>query len=62
MTPKELRDLRLRAGLTQDELAGLLQRDRMTISRWETGKVKIGRAMAWSIRLLIKEYIETKKD
>ena len=57
MTPDELRKLRIQAGLTQEQLADLLGRDRMTVSRWETGKIKIDRAKAWMIRAAIRAYI-----
>ncbi len=37
MTPGDLRALRHRLGLTQTELAKLLDVQNFTISRWETG-------------------------
>lgn len=36
--PSWARMVRQRAGLTQDEIAGLLGVDRSTVSRWETGQ------------------------
>lgn len=50
MKPEELRELRKQAGITQEQLAGLLGRDRMTISRWESGKVPIDFAKELAIR------------
>jgi transcriptional regulator with XRE-family HTH domain len=37
----EIRIARIRAGLTQAQLAASLYCDRATVSRWETGKVPI---------------------
>ena len=37
MTPKELRNLRKAAGLTQEKLAGICGVERRTIGRWEKG-------------------------
>jgi transcriptional regulator with XRE-family HTH domain len=37
MTPTRLREIRESMALTQEGLAVLLGRDRVTITRWETG-------------------------
>lgn len=39
-------------GLNQSELAKVLQVDKATISRWESGKSKIGRFEAQAIRIV----------
>jgi len=57
MKPSELKALRKQAGLTQDELAGLLKRHRMTIVRWETGQVKMDKTKALAVRAVIREYM-----
>src|SRR5687767_12353094 len=41
MTPEELKCLRLRLGLTQDELAQKLRTTRMTVTRYEGGTRRI---------------------
>ena len=41
MSPDELRFLRTEVGLTQSELAGIVQFDRQTIGRWERGETPI---------------------
>lgn len=41
MSPEELRFLRTEIGLTQSELAEIVQFDRQTIGRWERGETPI---------------------
>lgn len=50
LTPEELRRLRKSAGLTQDELAGLLDCTKQTISLWERGVVPILRRTDLAVR------------
>ncbi len=52
---KELRFLRTEMGLTQDELAQRLHKDRQTIGRWERGEVPIDNADEIIIRLMVAE-------
>jgi len=58
MTPQELKTLRQLCGYTQRELAELLRVHRMTVVRWETGKVPIPEPMSL---LVTKLLIMTKK-
>ena len=60
MTPEELRTLRKQAGLTQEQLADLLSIDRMTVSRWETGKVPIDTITAIAIHAVVDAHLENK--
>ena len=49
MTGKELRKLRTDAGLSQAELADLLDVARETVCRWERGKLAISRLVGRGI-------------
>ncbi|MDD9841654.1 MAG: helix-turn-helix domain-containing protein [Alphaproteobacteria bacterium] len=62
MSGKELRFLRTLMGLTQDELAQIVQRKRLTINRWESGKTRINGAVETLLRQLVAEHFEVKKS
>ena len=53
MLPSELRELRLRAGLSQDKLARMLGVKSSTISRWERGNRTIPVPVAIAVRYLL---------
>jgi DNA-binding transcriptional regulator YiaG len=56
MTPEDLRELRKKLGLSQEELAAMLKVDRRTVIRWEMGDVPISNKIeAWikSVLLLV---------
>jgi DNA-binding transcriptional regulator YiaG len=55
LTGKELRFLRTELGLTQTELANVLRREALTISRWERGENPIEATADALIRLLANE-------
>ena len=57
MKPAELKALRKQAGLTQEALASLLNKSRMTIQRWESGQVKLDKTKALAIRAVIREWL-----
>jgi len=59
MKPEELKALRKQAGLTQEQLAGLLNKSRMTIQRWESGRVKLDKTKALAIRAVVLEWLKT---
>lgn len=52
MSPQELRFLRTEMGLTQDELARLVHKDKQAVGRWERGERPIGGATETVIRSL----------
>lgn len=54
MTPKELKALRHKRGLSQADLAHRLSVDRNTVNRWEMGKHPISPAMEKFILLVCK--------
>ena len=60
MTPKELRKLRQHAKLTQEQLGALIGKDRMTVNRWENGKIKIDQLAEIAIRAVIRAWLERK--
>ena len=51
----EPRILRIRMGLTQDELARALGVSRDTISRWERGRTKPHRVYLWRMQRMLQE-------
>jgi transcriptional regulator with XRE-family HTH domain len=51
MEASEIKPLRLRLGLTQQELATALDVDPMTISRWERGVQGVSRSLSRIIAL-----------
>jgi len=62
MSGKELRFLRTHMGLTQDELAQIVQRTRLTINRWESDQVRIDGAIETLFRQLVAEHCGVKKS
>jgi len=62
MSGKEIRFLRTELGLTQDELAQIVQRTRLTINRWESGKAPINGAVETLFRQLVAEHFGVKKS
>lgn len=52
MTPDELREIRERLGLTQTQLADLLETTQESVSRWETGVHRIPPLVAREVRRL----------
>jgi transcriptional regulator with XRE-family HTH domain len=50
-----MRELRLAIGLTQAEVAGQLDVDKQTVSRWERGKNRIKRLVEGRFVTLINE-------
>lgn len=59
---KELRFLRTEMGRTQDELAQIVQRTRLTINRWESDKVRMDGAAETILRQLVAEHFGVKKS
>lgn len=55
LLPKELRYLRTEIGLTQSELAQMVQKDHQTVGRWERGEVPIDGNAELVIRMLAAE-------
>jgi len=51
MTPKELKQLRLRIGWTQEEAARQLQVSVRTWARWEAGETRIMEAVAAFVKM-----------
>jgi repressor LexA len=54
MTPVELKTIRDKLGLTQQELAEALHTTRVSIARYETGARKIGGAVQVAVRQLLR--------
>jgi transcriptional regulator with XRE-family HTH domain len=52
LTGREFRAIRLRLGLTQEDLAMRLGVIRVTVTRWETGKLRVPKIAALAIRQL----------
>ncbi len=61
MTGTELKELRLKYGLTQSEFADLLYSDKFTISKWENEKHKIEGISLKAIECVFKD-LAKKKD
>ena len=51
LTGSELRFLRSEMGLTRTQLGELLHRERLTVSRWETGRTRIDGATEALVRI-----------
>ena len=63
LTGKELRFLRTEMGLTQAELAAIVHREPLAISRWERGETELIDANAETlIRLFAKEKLNLEID
>ena len=54
MTGKQLRGIRQKFGMTQEQLASELEMERSMIAKWETGVAIISRSRAKLIRLVLK--------
>ena len=59
LTPEELRNWRLKHGLTQQQLAELLGVRHSTISRWETGKHPIPKYMGLLLQCIEEKILNT---
>ena len=57
MNGKELRFLRTHLGLTQDELAEKLHKERLTVGRWERGEVPIENMAEVFVRLKVAGHL-----
>jgi hypothetical protein len=55
LDPKELRFLRTESGLTQAELAEVVNKDAQTVGRWERGETPVDRSAETLIRLMALE-------
>jgi transcriptional regulator with XRE-family HTH domain len=53
LTGPEFRKIRLRLGLTQDEIARELDIDRRTVGRWERGEVNVPKVVAFAMKYLV---------
>ncbi len=53
MTGREFRNIRLRLGLTQDQIGNKLDKERRTIGRWERGDVTIPKVVALAMQYLL---------
>lgn len=62
MSGGELRFLRSEMGMTESELAFVLHRDALAISRWECEKVKMDEAAEVAIRLLAIQQLRLPED
>lgn len=54
MTGKELKELRLKANLTQEQLAEKIGSHKQVISRWENERSNISKAYEKLIRIVLK--------
>jgi len=55
MTPQEIRELRLKLGLTQGQLAEKVGSHRNTVSQWELGRQAPSMIAAYRLEQLRKE-------
>ncbi|MGE0823231.1 MAG: helix-turn-helix domain-containing protein [Candidatus Binatia bacterium] len=62
MTGQDLKELRIRLGLTQEELGQRLGVARVTVARWELGLRQIAEPMARLVQYLAKEVKAEKKQ
>ena len=60
MTGEELRQLRLAAGMSQEELAGLCGVERRTIGRWEMCKQEIPTIACPGLRQILEKAIQAQ--
>lgn len=56
MTAEELRDRRLRLGVTQQQLANALGVTRRTVNKWENGDAPVRESTALAIRHLLEQH------
>jgi len=61
MTPKDLKRIRQKLGLTQEDLAERLGVTRITVGRWETGMRRITEPMARLIKRIAAEERKRKR-
>ena len=54
----EIKDMRLRAGVTQQGLAALLGITQATLSRWEAGKIKIREHQKLAVKAALSQASE----
>jgi transcriptional regulator with XRE-family HTH domain len=62
MTGRELRFLRTEMGMTQAELAAIVHREPLAISRWERGEIDIDNNAEVLIRMCATEGLELEKN
>ncbi len=67
MSPDEIRELRERFDLTQEEMSGLLQIGAKTYTRWESGRARLSRSMnvilsALRDGVVTVEYLRSLRD
>ena len=62
MSGPELRFLRSEMGLTQEEMAKILRRERVTVGRWERGENAIDSNAELVVRLLAAERLDINPD
>jgi DNA-binding transcriptional regulator YiaG len=62
MRASAVRSIRHRMGLTQEHFATLLGVTRVTVARWETGKVAVTEPMAKLIRMVTKARMRTRAE
>jgi transcriptional regulator with XRE-family HTH domain len=55
MSPEEIRSLRQRGGLSQADLARIVEVDRSAVSRWESGDSQPGRTQLEILKALRRE-------
>ncbi len=61
MTPKKLREFRMKFRLTQTQLAKALGVQRVTVARWETGLRKLPPMLALALKGLTSELRKRRK-
>ncbi|MBJ7545006.1 transcriptional regulator [Rhodomicrobium udaipurense] len=62
MSGKELRFIRTEMGMTQAELAGIVNREPLSVSRWERGETPIDHNAQALIRLIAIQRLEVETD
>lgn len=55
MTPEELKRLRAKLGLTQEQLGAEVGVHRVSVARWETGEHKVPEPVARLLRRLLED-------
>lgn len=62
MRASEVRRIRQRLGLTQEDFAALIAVTRVTVARWETGKVAVTKPMAKLIRMVMQSRMRARRE
>lgn len=62
MTASELREIRESRGISQVKMAEMLNYTVSTVSRWETGLIKIGDKVSGNIMRAMREFDASKKS